>query len=127
MLPLPVNTILEHFTEHATPAKLNVAYANYGQPQFWQDLHSVSIKGPLGKDYAYSSAGTELIAHTLEKIYGKPYEVLLTQFIAREAGMQVPGSNSHPRIASRLAPGYHSDNPVVTTRCRNCLGAHQAI
>ena len=74
MLPLQVNTILEDFTEHATPAKLNAAYANYGQPQFWQDLHSVSIKGPLGKDYAYSSAGTELIAHTLEKIYGMPYD-----------------------------------------------------
>ena len=115
MLPLQVNTILEDFTEHATPAKLNAAYANYGQPQFWQDLHSVSIKGPLGKDYAYSSAGTELIAHTLEKIYGMPYEVLLTQFIAREAGMQDTRLRLTPKDASRLAPGYHSDNPVVTT------------
>lgn len=115
MLPLQVNTILEDFTEHATPAKLNAAYANYGQPQFWQDLHSVSIKGPLGKDYAYSSVGTELIAHTLEKIYGMPYEVLLTQFIAREAGMQDTRLRLTPKDASRLAPGYHSDNPVVTT------------
>ena len=88
MLPLQVNSVLKDFTAHATPAKLNAAYANYGQQQFWQDLHTVGIKGPLGKDYAYSSAGTELIAHTLEKIYGMPYEVLLTQFVAREAGMQ---------------------------------------
>jgi CubicO group peptidase (beta-lactamase class C family) len=115
MLPLHVNTVLKDFTAHATPAKLNAAYANYGQQQFWQDLHTVSIKGPLGKDYAYSSAGTELIAHTLEKIYGMPYEVLLTQFLAREAGMQ----DTKLRITSidtgRLAPGYHSDNPVLTT------------
>ena len=88
MLPLPVNTILTEFTAHATPAKLNAAYANDGQQQFWEDLHTVSIQGPLGKDYAYSSAGTELIAHTLEKIYGLPYDVLLAQFVAREAGMQ---------------------------------------
>jgi len=115
MLPLQVNTILKDFTAHATPAKLNAAYANYGQQQFWQDLHTVSIKGPLGKDYAYSSAGTELIAHTLEKIYGLPYEVLLTQFIAREAGMQDTKLRITAEDTGRLAPGYHSDNPVITT------------
>lgn len=115
MLPLQVNTVLKDFAAHGTPAKLNAAYANYGQQQFWQDLHTVSIKGPLGKDYAYSSAGTELIAHTLEKIYGMPYEVLLTQFIAREAGMQDTKLRLTAKEAGRLAPGYHSDNPVITT------------
>src|SRR5450830_44159 len=115
MLPLQVNTILKDFNAHATPAKLNAAYLNYGQQQFWQDLHTVSIKGPLGKDYAYSSAGTELIAYTLEKIYGMPYEVLLTQFFAREAGMQDTRLSITARDAGRLAPGYHSDNPVITT------------
>lgn len=115
MLPLQVNTVLKDFKAHATPAKLNAAYANYGQQQFWQDLHTVSIKGPLGKDYAYSSAGTELIAHTLEKIHGMPYEVLLTQFIAREAGMRDTRLRITAQDADRLAPGYHSDNPVVTT------------
>lgn len=115
MLPMQVNTVLKDFTAHATPAKLNVAYANYGQQQFWQDLHSVSIKGPLGKDYAYSSAGTELVAHTLEKIYGMPYDVLLTQFIARAAGMQDTRLRIPAEDVGRLAPGYHSDNPVVTT------------
>lgn len=115
MLPLQVNTILQDFTAHATPAKLNAAYASYGQQQFWQDLHKVSINGPLGKDYAYSSAGTELIAHTLEKIHGMPYEVLLTQFIAREAGMQDTRLRITAEDSGRLAPGYHSDNRVMTT------------
>ena len=115
MLPLQVNTVLQDFTAHATPAKLNAAYANYGQQQFWQDLHTVDIKGPLGKDYAYSSVGTELIAHTLEKIYGMPYDVLLTQFLAREAGMQDTRLRITARDTGRLAPGYHSDNPVMTT------------
>lgn len=115
MLPLQVNTVLKDFTAHATPAKLNAAYANYGQRQFWQDLHTVSIKGPLGKDYAYSSAGTELVAHTLETIYGLPYEALLTQWLAREAGMQDTRLSITAKDAGRLAPGYHSDNPAVTT------------
>ena len=115
MLPLQVNTVLQDFTAHATPAKLNAAYANYGQQQFWQDLHTVSIQGPLGKDYAYSSAGTELIAHTLETIYGMPYDVLLTQFVARAAGMQDTRLRLTAKETGRLAPGYHSDNPVMTT------------
>ena len=115
MLPLQVNTVLQDFTAHATPAKLNAAYAGYGQAQFWQDLHTVSIKGPLGKDYAYSSAGTELVAHALETIYGMPYEVLLTQFVARTAGMHDTRLRLTAADTGRLAPGYHSDNPVVTT------------
>ncbi|MCM2565449.1 serine hydrolase domain-containing protein [Janthinobacterium kumbetense] len=115
MLPLQVNTVLQDFTAHATPAKLNAAYANYGQPQFWQDLHTVNINGPLGKDYAYSSAGTELVAHALETIYGMPYEVLLTQLLAREAGMHDTRLKIAAQDAGRLAPGYHSDNPVITT------------
>jgi len=115
MLPLQVNSVLKDFTAHATPAKLNAAYANYGQRQFWQDLHTVDIKGPLGKDYAYSSAGTELVAHTLETIYGMPYEALLTQWLAREAGMQDTRLSITATDAGRLAPGYHSDNPVITT------------
>ena len=115
MLPLQVNSILQDFTAHATPAKLNAAYANYGQRQFWQDLHTVTIQGPLGKDYAYSSAGTELVAHALETIYGMPYEVLLTQFVARTAGMHDTRLRLTAGEAGRLAPGYHSDNPVITT------------
>lgn len=115
MLPLQVNSVLKDFTAHATPAKLNAAYANYGQRQFWQDLHTVDIKGPLGKDYAYSSAGTELVAHTLETIYGMPYEALLKQWLVREAGMQDTRLSITATDAGRLAPGYHSDNPAVTT------------
>lgn len=115
MLPLQVNEVLRDFTAHDTPAKLNAAYADYGQPQFWQDLHTVSIKGPLGKDYAYSSVGTELVAHTLEKIHGAPYESLLAEFLAREAGMHDTWLRLRAQDANRLAPGYHSDNPVGTT------------
>ncbi|KAB8059377.1 serine hydrolase [Janthinobacterium sp. FT14W] len=115
MLPLQVNTVLKDFTAHATPAKLNAAYAGYGQRQFWQDLHTVSLNGPLGKDYAYSSAGTELVAHALETIYGMPYEVLLTQLLAREAGMHDTRLSLAASDSGRLAPGYHSDNPVITT------------
>jgi len=114
MLPTQVNTILEDFTAHTTPARLNAAYAAYGQQQFWRDLHTVRITAPLGKNYKYSSAGTELVAHTLEKIYGKPYEVLLAQF-AREVGMQDTKLKIAAKDAGRLAPGYHSDNPVMTT------------
>jgi CubicO group peptidase (beta-lactamase class C family) len=115
MLPLPVNTILDDFTAHSTPARLNAAYAGYDQAAFWRDLHGAKLAGPLGKDYAYSNVGTELIAHILEKTYGRDYETLLRDYLARKAGMHDTRLRLDSASASRLAPGYHSDNPVATT------------
>lgn len=114
MLPLAVNAVLEDFADHAVPARLNAVYAGYSQQAFWRDLAQVR-PGPLGEGYAYSSAASELVAHILERVYQAPYEVLLTGFLARELGM----GNTRMRVAAadapRLAPGYHSDNPVPTT------------
>jgi CubicO group peptidase (beta-lactamase class C family) len=115
MLPQQVNTILRDFTDHGTPARLNAVYAAYDQKQFLRDLHGVKLSGPLGKQYAYSSAGSELVAHILEKVYGAGYETLLTGFLAREAGMHDTRLQLAASDQARLAPGYHSDNPVATT------------
>jgi CubicO group peptidase (beta-lactamase class C family) len=116
MLPLPVNTLLDDFTAHSTPARLNMAYAGYDQKAFWRDLHQVRLgQGPLGKDYAYSSVGTELVAHILETVYQRDYEALLKDYLARHAGMRDTRLRLDAAALPRLAPGYHSDNPVATT------------
>lgn len=116
MLPLPVNTLLDDFTAHSTPARLSVAYAGYDQKAFWRDLHQVRLgQGPLGKDYAYSSVGTELVAHILETVYQRDYEALLKDYLARHAGMRDTRLRLDAAALPRLAPGYHSDNPVATT------------
>ncbi|WP_223485572.1 serine hydrolase domain-containing protein [Stenotrophomonas indicatrix] len=115
MLPERANTVLEDFTDHRTPSELNTLYAHYGKADFFKDLHAVEIDRAPGKDYAYSSAGTELTAHILETVYNSDYESLLRGFFGDSApmmGLRIRLSDSE---ASRLAVGYHSDNPIPTT------------
>ncbi|MDH1232724.1 beta-lactamase family protein [Stenotrophomonas sp. GD03930] len=115
MLPERANTVLEDFTDHRTPAELNALYAHYGKPEFLRDLHAVRIPRAPGKEYAYSSAGTELTAHILEVIHQRDYQSLLRGFFSDAAAMTGLRIRLDDADASRLAVGYHSDNPVPTT------------
>lgn len=115
MLPERANTILADFPDHRTPAELNALYAGYGKADFLNDLHAVQIPRMPGKEYAYSSAGSQLTAHILERVYGRDYEALQRPFFSTAAGMTGVTITLSDAEASRLAVGYHSDNPVPTT------------
>ena len=115
MLPARANTVLADFTDHRTPGQLNAVYAHYGQADFFRDLHTVEIGGMPGKEYAYSSAGTELVAHILEVVYKRDYETLLRNVLDDSAGMTGVRIRLDGAEAARLAVGYHSDNPMPTT------------
>ncbi|WP_258317411.1 serine hydrolase [Stenotrophomonas rhizophila] len=115
MLPARANTVLADFTDHRTPGQLNAVYARYGQADFLRDLHTVEIAGMPGKEYAYSSAGTELVAHILEVVYKRDYETLLRNVLDDSAGMTGVRIRLDGAEAARLAVGYHSDNPMPTT------------
>lgn len=115
MLPERANTVLAEFTDQRTPRELNAIYAHYGKADFFRDLHAVQIHQAPGKEYAYSSSGTELTAHILETVYRRDYESLLRSYFRTSAGMDGLRIRLSNAEASRLAVGYHSDNPVPTT------------
>ncbi len=115
MLPERANTVLADFTDRRTPGELNAIYAHYGKADFFRDLHAVEIRRAPGKDYAYSSTGTELTAHILETVYKRDYESLLRGFFRDSAAMTGLGIRLGDAEAPRLAVGHHSDNPVPTT------------
>ncbi|MNK16186.1 D-alanyl-D-alanine-carboxypeptidase/endopeptidase AmpH precursor [compost metagenome] len=115
MVPERANTVLADFTDHRTPAELNAVYAGYGQADFFRDLHTVEIGRLPGKEYAYSSAGTELVAHILEVVYKRDYATLLRDVLADAAGMEGIRIRLGDTEMLRLAVGYHSDNPIPTT------------
>ncbi|MBH1506294.1 beta-lactamase family protein [Stenotrophomonas maltophilia] len=115
MLPERANTVLEAFTDHRTPAALNAIYAGYGKAEFLRDLHAVQIPQRPGKEYAYSSAGSQLAAHILEQVYPGDYEALLRDFFSGTAAMDGVRITLGDAEAPRLAVGYHSDNPLPTT------------
>jgi CubicO group peptidase (beta-lactamase class C family) len=115
MLPDRANTVLADFTAHSTPRELNNIYAHYGKAQFLKDLHAVEIPRRPGKEYSYSSSGTELTAHILERVYGSDYESLLRRFFKDSAAMANLRIRLDDAETRRLAVGYHSDNDVPTT------------
>lgn len=115
MLPERANTVLADFTDHRTPRELNAVYARYGTSDFLRDLHDVEIRRLPGKEYAYSSSGTELVAHILEAVYQSDYASLLRGFLRDSAAMTDVSIRLSDAEAPRLAIGYHSDNPVPTT------------
>ncbi|MDV3434584.1 serine hydrolase domain-containing protein [Stenotrophomonas sp. C2852] len=115
MLPERANTVLEDFTDHRVPGELSALYAHYGKPDFLRDLHAVRIPRMPGKEYAYSSAGTELTAHILEGVYKTDYASLLRGFFSDAAAMTSIRIRLGSAEKDRLAIGYHSDNPVPTS------------
>lgn len=115
MLPERANTVLADFTDHSTAGELNAVYAHYGKADFFKDLHAVEIARMPGKDFAYSSAGTELVAHVLEVVYQRDYASLLRGYFRDSAGMTGLRLRLSDAEASLLAVGYHSDNNVPTT------------
>ncbi|HJS14631.1 MAG TPA: serine hydrolase domain-containing protein [Rheinheimera sp.] len=115
MLPERANEVLENFTDQRTPLELNAIYTNYSKADFFKDLHAVEIHRKPGKDYAYSSSGTELTAYILETVYKSDYESLLRSFLRDSAVMTDVSIRLNDAEATRLAVGYHSDNAVPTT------------
>lgn len=115
MLPLEANTILQNFAAHDTPEKINTLYLNYGKKKFLNDLHQVKIDTLSGHKYAYSSAGTQLLASVVEKVYSRDFEMLLTDYLDENTEMKNTKINLTGQELKRLALGYHSDNPLPTS------------
>lgn len=115
MLPLEANAILRDFTNHNTPAKINELHKNYGQKDFLKDLHKVKIDTVPGYKYSYSSAGSELVAYILEKVYKTKYEKLITDYLTESIAMQNTKISLSDHEAKKLAVGYHSDNSIITS------------
>lgn len=84
MLPERANTVLEDFTDHRTLAELNAIYAGYGKADFLRDLHAVQIPRMSGKEYAYSSVGTQLSAHITARAMEAAFDTLVERIAARE-------------------------------------------
>lgn len=115
MLPLELNPVLSDFLNYDTPSKINEVLENYNETKFLKDLHSIIIDTIPGFKYSYSSAGTELTAHILEDIYKMDFENLLMNFLSKNLGMGNTKITLNQDEISKLAVGYHADNPEITT------------
>lgn len=116
MIPLSINEMLKNFTKKETPTDFNNALKNYTQKDFFKDLHQIKIDTIPGYNFSYSSAGIELLAAVLEKVYNKKFEVILKEYFAKHAQMSHTMINLSPEEEKNLAIGYHCAYNEITTK-----------
>jgi len=81
-------------------------FGKYTQEEFLRQLHRVAPRSAPGGDPAHSNVASMLLGVVLEKIYGEPFETLLSREIEKPLRM---GSGTQPDD-KLLARGYTRDN-----------------
>ena len=62
--------------------------ASYSRADFYRDLARVTLDSVPGASFRYSNAGFQLLGFVLERVYGRPYAVLVDSLITRPLGMR---------------------------------------
>jgi CubicO group peptidase (beta-lactamase class C family) len=78
----------------------------YDKTQFLSDLHAVRLTAEPGSEFKYSNAAAQLAGYILERVYGRPYEVILRDKVLMPLGMSNSGITIQKRDLPRLAVGY---------------------
>jgi len=95
----------------------------YGRKQFLAALHHTRLRSAPGEKFVYSNAGFEVIGLGLEKIYDRPLDQLLRQYITRPLGMTSTGFVLNSSEQSRLVSGYDRHGRVTPYHPRNAGAA----
>lgn len=83
---LPPVQILRPFDE-STPQAAAAFFKTYTIPQFLEDLQKVKLDTVPGVRYTYSTAGFNLLAYILSRVYNKPFPTLVQEKILVPMGM----------------------------------------
>lgn len=101
----------------AFTARLADIEKTYTRQDFYADLHAVTLTAAPGTRFSYSNTGAVLAGYILERVYGMPYQALVTTRIALPLGMNDTVITPSPEQARRLVKGYDAagvampDNP----------------
>lgn len=74
----------------------------YSRDDFFRDLRAVQLDTIPGIQFSYSNASAELAGFILERVYGRPYEVLVDSFITQPLGL----ASTSFEPGARVATGY---------------------
>jgi CubicO group peptidase (beta-lactamase class C family) len=103
---LPAN-LRASTTESAQP------YEHYGVKQMFSFLKGFKQVREPGKTYEYSNFGAGLLGVILEKVYHKPYEELVKQYITGPANLKDTKITLSPSELNLVAQGYNEQNEAV--------------
>ncbi|MEP0265406.1 serine hydrolase [Dokdonia sp.] len=86
---------------------------DYTMTDFLEELKTSEVNKKPGTFYEYNSAGPELVAHILGKVYQKPYKELLMSFLSELDMNDTFLLDNSPEGSKDIANGYDSDRKIV--------------
>jgi len=97
--------------DDSTAVKVKQLEDNYSKKQFFKDLAQVKLDTLPGAVYVHTKLGPELLAVILEKIYKRPFEMLLEDFLSGEVGMAA--TKMYLEEQKMAATGYNEKNQIM--------------
>ena len=97
--------------------------ATYTKPDFFKDLHAVTLKAAPGQNPRHSNVAAQLVGYILEKIYQKPYEELIKTQI--EQPLQMRNTFGSETASDQFAIGYDGKGtrmPAFTLKAMQAAG-----
>ena len=89
---------------------------------FFEGLKLIKIESKPGEVYSYSNTAPEVTAYILEKVYQKPYEELVDEFILKPNKMNQTTFTLNENDKKRLVKGYNDQNELMPNFTRTLWG-----
>lgn len=94
---------------HLSPRALTAWYARYTADSLLKDMHHFTLDTVPGTHYRYNGNAMLVLAVLLEKVYHKPYAVLIRDYVKTRFGMTETKIELSPAEKKRLLQG-HDEN-----------------
>ncbi|MEJ5102739.1 serine hydrolase domain-containing protein [Chryseobacterium sp. MYb328] len=112
---------IKHLITH-TSGFPNFPIRSENKEAFLEGLKLIKIETKPGEKYFYSNTAPELTAYILEKVYQKPYEELVSEFILKPNKMNQTKFTLNKDDKTRLVKGYNDKNELMPNFNRTLWG-----
>lgn len=112
---------IKHLITH-TSGFPNFPPKSENKEAFFEGLKLIKIETKPGEKYFYSNTAPELTAYILEKVYQKPYEKLVAEFILKPNNMNQTKFSLNKNDKTRLVKGYNDKNELMPNFDRTLWG-----
>ncbi|MFX0558584.1 serine hydrolase domain-containing protein [Maribacter sp. CXY002] len=109
------------------PFEINKLQVGFTKKQFLTELHKVKLDTVSGHKFSYSNAGANLLGYSLERIYKKPYEELIKNYILEPLEMNRTYFGISKKYDQFLARGLNANGIEMPPRAVKELQAEGGI
>ncbi|TDX86934.1 serine hydrolase domain-containing protein [Epilithonimonas xixisoli] len=112
---------IKHLITH-TSGFPNMPPKSENKKAFFEGLKLIKIETKPGEIYSYSNTAPELTAYILEKVYQKPFEELVIEFVLKPNKMNQTKFTLNENDRTRLVKGYNDKNELMPNFNRTLWG-----